>query len=46
MTLQFRVDADLPPKKDGAQSMWGKETEAEVRGGEVPDMSTGYHSRT
>lgn len=28
MQLQFKVIGDPPPKKDGAQSMWGKPTEA------------------
>ena len=26
--ISFRVNGNLPPKKDGANSMWGKETEA------------------
>lgn len=28
MQFQFKIIGDLPPKKDGAQSMWGKPTEA------------------
>ncbi|MCZ7357899.1 MAG: hypothetical protein O8C66_03905 [Candidatus Methanoperedens sp.] len=28
MKFQFRVNDDFPPKKDGANSMWGKPTEA------------------
>lgn len=28
MKFQFKVNDDLPPKKDGANSMWGKPTEA------------------
>ena len=27
-STKFRVDGELPPKKDGATSMWGKPTEA------------------
>ena len=27
--ISFRVTGDLPPKKDGANSMWGKPLEAE-----------------
>lgn len=27
MRCSFRVVGDLPPKKDGAQSMWGKQSE-------------------
>jgi hypothetical protein len=27
VSIEFRVDGDLPPKKDGATSMWGKPTE-------------------
>ena len=26
--IGFRVEGELPPKKDGASSMWGKEAEA------------------
>ena len=26
--IRFRVEKELPPKKDGANSMWGKPTEA------------------
>ena len=26
--IRFRVNGELPPKKDGATSMWGKPTEA------------------
>ena len=26
--IQFKVENELPPKKDGANSMWGKRTEA------------------
>ncbi len=26
--FQFKVENELPPKKDGANSMWGKRTEA------------------
>ena len=28
MIVRFRVVGDFPPKKDGAQSMWGKPVEA------------------
>lgn len=28
MRFQFKIKGDLPPKKDGAQSMWGKPLEA------------------
>jgi len=28
MRVQFKVEGELPPKKDGAQSMWGKPPEA------------------
>ena len=27
-SIRFRVENELPPKKDGATSMWGKPTEA------------------
>ena len=27
-SIKFRVNGNLPPKKDGARSMWGKPTEA------------------
>lgn len=27
--IRFRVDGNLPPKKDGANSMWGKKAEAQ-----------------
>jgi hypothetical protein len=26
-TIEFRVEGELPPKKDGANSMWGKSSE-------------------
>ena len=26
--IRFRIEGELPPKKDGANSMWGKATEA------------------
>ncbi len=29
MEWRFRVDGDLPPKKDGANSMWGKDGEVQ-----------------
>jgi len=28
MRIGFEVHGELPPKKDGAQSIWGKPTEA------------------
>ena len=44
-SIEFKVEGELPPKKDGANSMWGKKTEArrliELRRAALKEIGTG-----